>query len=170
VRTAGFTLVELTVVLLILAIAAGAVVLRVEGPLRRAEMEDVMDRIARFDGNSRVLARRHDRPLRLAVNLATGELSRRSVEDGSECGPPLELPEGYRLARLLIRDREIGVGEASVSINGSALSPTYAVLVEGPNRSLWLLVCGLTGQVVRSDDEKEIRDILEATFLRRDAG
>ena len=52
----GFTLIELTVVLLIVAILAGVVTLRLQGPLHRAEMRDVIERIAFFDHLTRVHA------------------------------------------------------------------------------------------------------------------
>ncbi len=158
-RSKGFSLIELAAVLLIVAVAAAAVTLRTEGPLRRARMRDVTGHLAEFDSLTRVYARQHDRPLRLVVDLATGRISR-SDERGNRIGTSYELPSGCTIARLVVPSEDITVGSMAISCSRGGFTPSYAMLIEdGSGRRQWLLWAGLTGELVRIDDEKEVEDI-----------
>ena len=169
-RREGFSLIEMTIVLLILGIAAGAVALRMHGPMRRAQLADVVDQVTHFDRLARTHAREHDRPLRLVVDLATGRLWRtdeRGVQDGF---PPLALPERYRIARLVVRNQDVTYGSVSLTCSRRGLTPSYALLLTGPGgQSKWIVVAGLTGQHVEVDSEDAVKKILAATRRRADA-
>lgn len=167
----AFSLMEMTAVLVILAIAAAAVVLRLEGPMRRAQMRDVIGMIAQFDHLTRVHAREHDRPLRLVVDLNGGELGRTDEHGNQAVGAPLRLSSDYTIARLMIREEEISAGTAAVSCSRRGLTPSYAMLLEGKGgRRQWIVLAGLTGTLVKIENEEEILDIFAATGLRRNAG
>ena len=162
----GFTLVEVTVTLLILAVIAGTVTLRLQGPTGRARLKDAVGRIGMFDSLTRRLALEHDRPLRLVVDLSRSELRRTS--DDEPAGTPLELGGDCTIERLLIRDKDISGGSASITCSRRGLTPSYAILVGGPTGKQWLLFCGLTGEILETDDEEEIREVLAATGARND--
>ena len=165
----GFSLVELSVVLLLMGIAAGAVALRVEGPIRRAKMETLVTRIEAFDCLTRTQARELDRPLRTVIDAATGEL-RRTTVDGRDAGVPLVLPEGFGIGRLWLADQEFFSGSVAVSCSRQGLMPTYALLIEGPGgRRTWLLVAGLSGRVTELDDEQAVQNIMDALRQGDDA-
>jgi prepilin-type N-terminal cleavage/methylation domain-containing protein len=115
VRRAAFTLIELTVVLLILAIAAGAVALKVAGPLSRVEFDAVADRISQFDALTRRYATEHDRPVGLLVDLSNGRISRIDG-DGAQLGGELDLPEGVRIAAVIVAGRRIATGRVSIAL------------------------------------------------------
>lgn len=169
-RARGFTLIELTAVLLILGVAAAAVTLRMQGPMCNARMKDVIDEIGAFDQLTRTYAREHDRPVRLVVNLSAGRLSRQDEGEAEELGTALELPEGYRIARLRVRGEDLWSGRVSVRCSEWGLTPTYAMRIDGPSgKSRWVVIAGLTGELVRAEDEDELRDIIETTGIRIDA-
>jgi prepilin-type N-terminal cleavage/methylation domain-containing protein len=170
VKTQGFTLLELAVVLLILAIVAGAVTLHLETPLRRARMRDLVDDFAAFDRFTRTQAREQDRPLRLEADLGTGRL-RWTNDLGTETlGAPLLLPSDYRIARMFVRGQDLVGGCAAVSCSRQGLMPTYALLLAGSGRtSQWILVAGLTGQCVEMDSEDAVRKTFAALRPRPDA-
>lgn len=170
-RVRGFTMIELTAVLVILAVAAAAVTLRMEAPMRNAQMADVIDEIAAFDDLTRSFARRHDRAVRLVVDTSAGRLSRHGEGDVEQLGTPLELPDGYRIARLLTRSEDVSAGSVSIRCSERGLTPTYAMRIAGPaDRSCWVVIAGLTGETVRlENNEDETRRIIEATGVRTDA-
>ena len=167
----GFSLVELIAVLLIISIVAGAVMLRVQGPLHSTQMRDVIDQVRNFDLPTRSYALEQDRPVHLVVDLAAGELSRTDTQGTQLLGEPLKLPLGCRIARLLVRGEDVSTGSIAIGFSRLGLSPSYAVLLEGPgNRRQWILVAGLSGEIVEIDDEQEVQNILDAAGQGVDAG
>ncbi len=173
-EAAAFSLIELTVVLLLLGIAAAVVTLRLAGPTARVNMRDAADRIARFDHASRAWAREHDVALRVAVDLGANEIRRTTAdggEDARDLGGPLELPAGWRIGRLLIGGEAAAGESASIAVSRLGLTPSYAMLLEGPGgRRQWVLLTGLGGEMALPDDEGQLRDILAAERPRHDAG
>ena len=167
----GFTLVELLAVLVIASIIAAAVVLRLAGPMRSAQMRGVLGEIAAFDRLTRTEAVENDRAMTLVIDLDAGAFRRRGPGGDERGVAPLSLPSGFRIARAWLPDRELSVGRAAVTCSRLGLTPSYAVLIEGPGREYrCVLVCGLTGEVVEVKDEKEIREVLGETARRHDAG
>ncbi len=174
----GFTLIEITAVLLIAAIAAAAVTLRIQGPLARAEMGELIGLIGRFDHLTRVYARQHDRPLLLIVDLATGELRRMDTEKSEPIGSPLQLPSNWRIARLLVGGSDITYRDVEIRCSRLGLTPSYAILLaKDTGKRKWLLVPGLGGGVTvvgdedgENDDEENVRKALGLTTAWRDAG
>jgi prepilin-type N-terminal cleavage/methylation domain-containing protein len=161
VNRRAFSLVELTVVLLILAIMAGAVAVSARGPLRKVGIERTVDEIIAFDRLTRQYARQQDRAIRLLVDLSAGELRRTDEEGRGELGEPLRLASGYSVARLRLAGQDIASGQVAISCSALGLTPTYAVLLEGAGgRRQWVLVAGLSGQIVGTGDDKETENIL----------
>ena len=169
-RSRAFSLIEITLVLLLVAIAAAVVTVRMSGPAERMRMRDAADRVAQFDRASRAYALEHDESLRLVIDLSADEIARTDADGEEVSGRPLRMPGGWSIARLIINGEEAGVGSASVSVSRRGLTPSYAVLLTGPaDRSQWILVTGLGGEVVALDDENQLRDILEDAQPRRHA-
>lgn len=162
-RQPGFTLIEIMVVLLILSLIAGAVVLRVQTPLKHAQTQDVTDALAAFDHASRDAAREQDRQFRLVITPATGRLS--LADDRGQPVPSvaLTLPDSFRLERLWVRNQDIGRREVALSISRNGSSPSYAMELSGGAGRRWLIVAGLTGQVIQVEHEDEAQYILAAT-------
>jgi prepilin-type N-terminal cleavage/methylation domain-containing protein len=160
VKHGAFTLIEMALVILILAIAAAAVGLRVQSTLRGARTGDVLGAVGSFDKNLRAAARNLDRPLRLVVNLSEGTLAQ-ADEDGRVIpGPGLSLPPEIRFARLLVRQQDCSSGEVTIRCSPQGFTPTYALLLAVPGRTQWLVVAGLTGEVIQAANDKEAQDIV----------
>ena len=173
-KSKGFSLIEITMVLLIMGIAAAAVTLRVEPMLRRARMDQVARDIVDFDRLTRTMARRHDRQLRLVLDTAAGELRRLDAAGIQSHGRALTLPDNYAIMKVLVRKQDIGVGTISLSCSRRGFMPTYAVSLAGPGgRRRWILLTALGGQEVMTvmiDDTNgdKLSDILAFTTKRRD--
>jgi len=156
-RTPGFTLIELTAVLLVMGLAAGAVALSL-GPARGAgRMEDAADRLADLDGRTRQRAIRSGKAVQLVFDLPANRIFTRAGETKDET--PLEgldLGGGVSLGKVVLAGGSTGRGPVAIWCSPRGLAPTYAVRLDRSGRSAWLLVAGMTGQVVRTDDERQI--------------
>ena len=173
VRRGGFSLIEMTVVLLILAISAAAVTLRIQGPLHNAQMSDVVERVAEFDLLTRTFARENDQPVWVCVNLDKNQLqrSRKEQDTYKECGSAMTLPDGFSISRLMLRDNDYEHGSVMIRFSRLGLGPSYVLRLIGPSdREQWILVTGVGGQLVQITNEEEARNILDATKNRSDAG
>ena len=165
----GFSLIEVAVVILILGIMAGAVTLRLAGPLGRANLGTIMAEAASLDHLARTAAREQGRPVRLVIDLGEPALCA-AGEDGADLGPAYRLPSGYRLARLYLGNQTFNSGQTAVQCSRLGHTATYGLEVEAPSgQRRWLLVVGLTGQTVECENEAELRGILDAT-ARGNAG
>jgi prepilin-type N-terminal cleavage/methylation domain-containing protein len=163
VHRKAFSLIEITAVVLVLAIIAGSVTLRMAGTVQHARMGDVVGQIEQFDRLARLHARQHDRPLRLVVNMSAGTIKRTDPRGSDEPYPPLVMPDGYRLARLWVRGQAAESGGVSITCSRLGLTPSYALLLEGPaGQQKWLLATGLSGRFVEPNSDDQTRNILAA--------
>jgi len=170
VRVRAFSLIELAAVLLVLAVVAAAVTLRVAGPMHRAGMNGLVAEIVSFDRLTRTWSVEQDAGARLVVDLSEGRL-RRTDERGRAQGAAMEVPSGYRLGRVLVGGENRSGGRTAVPVSRHGLARSYAILVEGPGRGQrWILMAGLTGQHEVLDDERKIREVLALLETRGDAG
>lgn len=171
VKNKGFSLIEITMVLLILGVAAAAVTLRVEPMLHHAQTEQVVRDIVEFDRLTRTLARRHDQQFRLVLDTSVGELRRLDVTGVESCGRAVRLPDGFAMTKVLLRAQDIGAGTISIPCSRRGFMPTYAVRLDGPGgRRQWILMTALGGQEVMIDDDNDqkLTEILAFTTRRRD--
>ena len=167
-RAMGFSLIELTVVLLVLAILAAVVAIKLEGPAGQARMTDVADRIAAMDSTVRGIAETRDKPLRLVIDLDEGRLH--ATDGRNDVGSPCVLPDRFCIGAVRTRDGERNAGTVDIPVSRLGLTPTYAVRLEGPGgRKQWILVAGLSGERVEID-ESELRTIIEPPQARLHAG
>lgn len=166
----AFSLIELMAVLLITALVAAAVTLRVQGPMRQSQLSDVIGQISAFDDLTRAYARQHDQSLLIVMELASGRLTRTDGPGGKTIGTELVLPAGYDLAGISVaKDRALG-GAASIPCSRSGFTPTYAVELQDPyHKRHWLLFAGLSGQMVQIEDESQVQEIWAALGGRDDA-
>ena len=156
-RRIAFSLVELSVVLLILAIAAGAIVLRVSGPMHRAQMNDAVDQVRSFDTLTRQIARQQGRPIQTVFHVGSGRISRTDSTGREGVGSVIELPGDFVISRLAIDGRTLGSGQAAVGFSSQGFSGSYAVRISGPSgQERWLLLAGLSGQPTELGNETEV--------------
>jgi prepilin-type N-terminal cleavage/methylation domain-containing protein len=170
-KNRGFSLVELTLVLLLLALVAGAVTLRVQGPLRRSRMQDALDQVRGFDRLARHFAAEQDRPIRLVIDLDTQKFWRAEKGKDAPLGSVFELPSGVAVTKVRLGSEELAAGRVELPCSRAGLTPSYALCVSGPKNDLrWLLFSGLTGESSELDNEQSVRDILEKVGPRRNPG
>jgi prepilin-type N-terminal cleavage/methylation domain-containing protein len=146
-QASGFTLIELVAVLVILGLVAASVTLRLQGPLARATMSDLTGEVQAFDARSRHLARTQDRPVRIEVDLAAGEVRRTDPETREALGSTLTVPPGYTVTRVLTAGEDAGAGQATIHVSRQGRSASYALcLTDAEGRRAWIVTAGLSGE------------------------
>lgn len=167
-KSRAFTLIELTLVLLILGIVAAAVGLNWHGPARTARFKDAVAQVAEFDRLSRAYARQNDKPLRMVLD-AEGKHLERIDANGEPLGMPLELGSDVQTGKLVVAG-DNGATAKTVPYSSHGFTPSYAMLLEGPaERKTWLVVAGLTGLTLETDDDNYVEKILAAKSDSNDA-
>lgn len=154
----GMTLIELTTVLVILSLMAAAIVVNLRGPLRRAQLETAIERLANLDDQARLHASRFGRPRQLVIPLDESwidildELDDSSRANRTDLGP-------VQIGRVIVAGRTVDHDEAMIEINSQGGSPTYAVRLDSASgQSEWLLFAGVTGQFTRTTNSREVAD------------
>lgn len=177
-RRSGFTLIEVTAVIALLGLLAGAVAWSMVEDVRDAAGADAVGQIAHCDRMARLTAQRLGQPCLVRFDLDRQSVVR--VVEGERDPRPgaagRALPAGWRIDRVVVPRggalpgrvagdatpvrAEAGVVDVRCSTGGRSVS--YAVALVGPDegRRQWIMVSGLTGQLTPADDEKEIENLV----------
>lgn len=157
----AFTLLEMLAVLALAAVLTSAVAVSLRGVARGARVEDVAGQFAGFDRTARDAARRFGRPLELRFDLGRGTVRRAG---GGQAAMPLRLPEGFRVAGLVLPGGAVAAGgEVRVPVSVRGQTPSYAVRLAGGNgEELWVVAAGLTGRTLVVRDADDVQDIFAA--------
>jgi prepilin-type N-terminal cleavage/methylation domain-containing protein len=157
-KSAGFTLLEVMAVLIIVGLFAAAVTLTPSGWFASARFDEVADQVTFMDQLARQRARRGDRQVELTFDLPGGRIERRDV-DGEH---HITLPRGYEMTNLIVNRQSGGRRLVKVAVDRSGYSPSYAVRIIGPDHeSRWILIAGLSGQAITLDGDKELDDAFD---------
>ena len=183
-RHGGFTLLEMVVVVLVLGLLSSVAVLQFGHLLGPAEMNDAADRLRHADAICRAYSRRFGRPVELTVNAKNSILMCRDSTEPALWNYRIQLPRGARIYKVWSSnsngnssDPPAGVtkyGEISIIFGSSGLSHSYAVEIgrhdarQGGNRSRWLFVAGLTGQVTEVPNEHDMDEIFHEIKAKKD--
>jgi len=142
-REQGFSLLELTVVMLLLALIMGLVVPGMYGTWKREREKASLRQLTTALRTARSIAVTRHQRVRIFLDLAAG---RYRVEGSSRVG---ELSRAYRLgeAHLVWQDKEARKGYIAFYGDGSS-SGGYLALVDGRGQRHFLDVEIITGRIV----------------------
>lgn len=149
----GFTMIEVIVASVILALIAGMIAYSVRGRVRNVRLVQAREQIAAIDRVARDLARDsgagvslefddRDNTIRVVANRKTHKTVKLSVPLGD-----------VRTGRKKLRDDRL-------VISPLGQSATYAVEFEGDDDSAWLVVSGLSGQPFATNDWEQVDALL----------
>ncbi|WP_428940622.1 pilus assembly FimT family protein [Fontivita pretiosa] len=161
----AFTLLELLAVILIGGLLAAAVVLRLGPQLAQARLAGVLQQLEDADRLARASAAESGEPCEMVFDLTEGRVWRREQGRVGKLAS-LRLPRGFAIAQMRTARSSHHGGEVAVQIRPDGRSDSYALCVgrageEGrrERQSSWLVFAGLSGQVKRLSDERDVRDI-----------
>ncbi len=158
----GFTLLELLVVLVIIALLTAVVAVRLQGPYQSARLEDALQRIEFTDTQTRAHARASSTSCQIVWEMDRGLLYSQEREGETARHFEFKLPGSLKIRRLLSAQFDAGSGTVRIEVSPRGVAPTYAVCVGARDNShRWVLFSGLTGRPAIAKDESHVRQILE---------
>lgn len=166
-RPAAFTLVELSVVLLILGLLAGAMAIRTREAIRGGELALATTRLRSFDQMLRERAQKSGEPIDLVLDIENqsahtqGSAGRDRPQDGRT-----EIP--IHLEEVLVANGRVRSGQRVMRYFADGTSETYAIrLKTDRKRSAFVLIAGWTGQFLETNDERSIEQVLSRLAAER---
>ncbi len=167
----GFTLIELTVVILIMAIIAAAVAINLSHPLAGAKFKDVLIGIDGFLNFAANYAVNHSRPVRIVIDIDNNSIMQKDEEDSPRLNKKIDFPDEFKIERVIGENFDVSSGNIGIDYSPKGLSPSYAIMIAGKDKiPRWLLITGLTGQIITFDNETEIQNIFASLRQGRNAG
>jgi prepilin-type N-terminal cleavage/methylation domain-containing protein len=145
----GFTLIEVMLAVMLLALLTGAAALSFARPFRSARSQQTIQMIQRADTMAREEAIRFGRSTQLRFDLNRQTLVR--------AGSVTPIP-GVREIR--IGDRSISDDQVSIDVSPIGLSSSYAVQIAGPAQDQWIVIAGLSGQTITTQNESQVVQLL----------
>ena len=159
-RHSAFTLVELMIAILLMAVLSSGVALSFNRTLRRARATDTIEQLRSFDATSRLYAHRYGRTERNVFDIAANTLARR--EGNKDASYQVSCPSGYWVEEIRVGGQSFHDPDlAAIDISALGLSPSYAVRLRGPGLDQWLLFAGLTGDMTQVSDEATLLSLLD---------
>jgi prepilin-type N-terminal cleavage/methylation domain-containing protein len=165
----GFTLIEVMLAVLLLALLASAAAMSFSQPLRAARSQDALDQLRSFDAAARRAAVSSGRNVRMIFDLSSDTLVRRDGVDLGTLRVQMTLPLGYRVDQVRIGGHTMSSGENAVDVSSLGLTRTYALRLGGPSLDQWVLFAGMSGQTTTAQDEATLDSIFDPITPRHDA-
>ncbi len=149
----AFTLLELIAVIVLLGLVSAITLLSVVGHLEQSELVRVAQSLARADGKERDTARQSPQPGALLFDRTRKRFLYKTSER------TIDISTRIKSAEMIVDSSQSD--EGSIVFSQSGQSPSYAIgLVTSRGASRWLLVIGMTGQVLYTDSVDEVRSIM----------
>lgn len=160
---AGFTLIELVIVMILVALLSGLVMYSVRGHVDAAAIQRAAEQFQSLDRRLRAETRRAERAATIQFRDKGRRISVDSETDLSSTGIDIDqtLPgsvsvESLRLARV---DGSSATGRVLLNAHGQSVN--YAVhLVTASGAEAWVVTLGVSGQQIRCRTEGEVDAML----------
>ncbi|TWT98398.1 prepilin-type N-terminal cleavage/methylation domain-containing protein [Stieleria varia] len=156
-RIRGFTLIELIVVLVIIAMLSGLVVLSVGSTMDRHRLSQAVETIEAFDMRLRREARAWRQPISAKVNTQSKTMVVPQA-DGSE--RLFQLHQRVDVLSWRLATRRSGGRQVEIAVDGDGRSSSYVVELGGGKSRVWLVVLGGSGQTFVTPRQDEARGLL----------
>jgi len=149
----AFTLLEMIAVLVLLGLISTIAMISVIGHLEQTELGRVSQLLANADRKERDATRHSPFPGAMTVDR-----SKKRVQFLSS-GRTIDFGKTVNIAELIVNGYSSADG--TISFTQSGQSPTYAIRLESRRGAIcWVLVIGMTGQVLFTDSTEDVRSLL----------
>lgn len=152
--TAGFTLIEVALVLAILAALSAAAAFLLRPALASAEINAALSRFQAFDHLLREEAQTRQRRLTLTIENSSGKL---------ECADSrlLErLERRWPIRQVVLPEAPMAGRRVRIDYFPDGSSRSFALEFSKHGQSRWIVICGGTGQVLNDDNENHLKALL----------
>ena len=163
-RRRGFTLFELIAVILLLAIFAAAVRAPVVSMLDRITTHNTIDQLQTLDRLMRQEAKRSGKEVQLHIDPLEGTFVRTdSSSEQTPIGQAVRLQENIHIEQIRIAPEKQNFDELNAVLRCSSDGATvsYAMQIQLPSRTTWLLFAGLTGQCYELESEDDVTNVFD---------
>ena len=149
----AFTMLELIVVMVLLGLVSAIAMVSVVGHIEQSELARIAQQIANADRKEREATRLSPFPGGLAYEPSKQRLQYLSS------GQRIEMASRVKIAEFVAMRN--GPGSGDVLFNQSGQSQTYAIRLQSQRGATqWILIVGMTGQVIVSDHTEQVRALL----------
>lgn len=157
----AFTLIEMTVVIAILALLTTMATLSLGGVMDRYRLSRAAEAIEAFDARARRSARLSREGFEAIIDRRDRELTIPAADRGRRIETAqYRLPRNVEISDIRMR-RKVALGQkVAIRFSDQGASPTYAVELRRGKRTRWLVVLGISGQVVAVANEGEADALL----------
>ena len=158
----GFSLLELLVILVLIALVSATVVMRWSGVQQKATLESAVRQLEFSDASLRRYARSHGTLCSLAFDLKENRLRKQFFKE-SQKNPPWEtLGRGIQIKQIQTTGQSARKNRVELAFQRDGTTATYGIELLGPrDQKIWLVVAGVTGQVTRLKTKREYEDALQ---------
>jgi prepilin-type N-terminal cleavage/methylation domain-containing protein len=159
-RTA-FTLIELMVVILILGMITAMASLSLGSAMDRYHLGRAAETLEAFDARARREASRSREGVLAIIRRGTNELIlRNEAGPSSLAGSHYHLPRKVTIGEIRMQRKSLAAREVTITLSDRGRSPTYAVELKRGTMSRWIVILGISGQVIPVQSEDEVDAIL----------
>jgi prepilin-type N-terminal cleavage/methylation domain-containing protein len=150
----AFTLIELVVVIVIMAILSTIAAMSLGGTMSRYDLVRATETVQRFDANARRQARATQAPVAMTIDRNKKRL--KVDADGADRDAAYKLPGRVTISNIRLHRRFVTGGNFAVTVSPDGQSPTYAVELSRGDMKRWLIFVGVSGQVIEAQNEDEV--------------
>ncbi len=158
-KQAGFTLIEVIAVVVILGMLIGIASMNLRGHVNRAKMVQAVTLFEDADRYARALARKEHVPLEMTLSPKARTISIRSGDSSASKKSirSWKLPSGVRMSGIRDSQGLVEANDKQIAISANGTSAMYAIGLAGANRNAsWLVTLGFSGQQIRMEKEADV--------------
>lgn len=157
----AFTLIELIAVLVILGLLSIIASLSLGGVMDRYQLTRAAETLQSFDAKARREAARSRETLEGVISNGQHTLViREAADQNSTQWIRYQLPRTVTITETRVSRKVISGRELTIPFRHGGCSPTYAVQLRRGRMSRWIVVLGISGQVIPVDGEEQVDALL----------
>ncbi|MEQ1905316.1 MAG: type II secretion system protein [Pirellulaceae bacterium] len=157
-RRRGFTFIELSVVLTILALFTTLAVVSFREPYQKIRFRNTIEQIDFWQTLQRKQCRRARQPQILIMDFEAQKLQVGNGASPSQC---LTFQGGMVVDQLIVSGKVSNQGTTAMMIGVDGQCETFALHLSGPfQQTRWLLFAGTTGQMTELDSAEQVHGAL----------